>query len=576
MGVYKGQINNIEIGLDVVVNDYAYNYGTNNRLLELSQRFDSRDEALSLLLTEYIPQLIGVMRRFGVTSKRFYALTNNVSGRNASSPFGLTNPVTLEASSPVGVIGPKGNTIQQISTTWTDSSSAGTTGSGLYSFYSFFNGACQYSGTGQQVESGTIFILPTNVFIDGVIPADFSGPIEWCSFNFEAALDHPSIYEPNVWVARVNASILHGSTDYTTQFLDWFGGVQIIPEDDPMAQGGDSDNEPGTSPFSGVGGTGTFSRASDSIGVPADPSISAVDSGLVSLHVGAAGDMQNLANYLWSGLFDVDTFKKLFSSPMDVIIGASMLPVTPTNNPAAHIIFGNVDTGVVMPRATSQYFNIDCGTKKIEEYWGAYLDYSPYTKMHIYLPYIGFRELNADEVMGHTVGVKYKIDCLSGACTAFITIDGSVFYTYSGSCAIQVPLTANNWGSAISSIIQVAGQAVGGFATGGVQGALVQGGSALAQNAIAGGFKPDIQRQGSVTGSGGWLAVQKPYIILEWPRQSKPQGLNLFEGYPANETMLLSTCKGYTRVEEINLEGIPCTGAELDEIETLLKSGVYF
>lgn len=341
-------------------------------------------------------------------------------------------------------------------------------------------------------------------------------------------------------------------------------------EADPFDQGGISGI--------GIGGGGTFNRKSDSIGWAVTPSISPADTGLVTLYVGTASDMKGLADFLWSGLFDVDTFKKLFTSPMDCVIGASMLPVTPPNNPSSTIIFGNIDTEVPMAHATTTYVRVDCGSISLTEYWQAYLDYAPYTKVHIYLPFIGFKELNTDEVMGKTIAVKYLIECLSGTFCVQVGVDGGakILAQYAGSCAIQVPLTANNWGQAIGSVIQVAGQAIGGFASGGAAGALMAGGLGAASSAISGGFKPEIQRNGSVTGAGGWMASMTPYIIIEWPRQSKPMNLNKFEGYPSNDTMLLGTCVGYTKVEEINLDGVPATSPELDEIESLLKGGVLF
>lgn len=343
-------------------------------------------------------------------------------------------------------------------------------------------------------------------------------------------------------------------------------GTNVSGNTDPFTPGGFSGG--------GVGGDGSFGRHSDTIGEPSLPTISAMDTGLVTLYVGGSGPMQQLASYLWSSAFDLDTFKKLFSDPMDVIIGCSIIPCTPAKQDNATIIFGSVDTQVNMPRATAQFVRVDCGTVSVPKYWGAYLDYSPYTKIHIFLPYIGFKELNTDEVMGKSVKVTYHVDCLSGALTAYIIINGTVYYQYSGSCATQVPLTANNWGQAIGSIIQVAGQAITGFATGGAGGALLSGGASLASNAITGGFKPEIQRNGSVTGAGGFLAVQIPYLIIESPKQSVPQSYNKFEGYPSNTTMFLYQCKGYTKVQSIRLDGFSCTGDEMNEIESILKNGV--
>ncbi len=427
---------------------------------------------------------------------------------------------------------------------------------------------------GYGTDSWSVGVLPESIYKDGDIDtSDIPDTVylTWigCSVG---------CYEVMSGIHATANVGLHATTAYNLKsFLtSYMNGVDVIETDNPFVKAGTMDNTPVPgSMLTGVGGGGAFTRTNDPIPFPSLPAISAVDTGMLTLYVGSASDMHNLANYLWSGLFDPDTFKKLFASPMEAIIGASIIPVTPPSMPAT-ILFGNVDTQVAMSRATSQYVIVDCGSLPLAEYWGAYLDYSPFTKIHIYLPYIGYKEINVDEVMGKTLSVKYMVDCLSGAIYAAVMADSKVLYQYSGSCAVQVPLTANNWGQAIGSIIQVAGQAIGGYMAGGPAGAILSGGTSLVSNAVSGNLKPEIQRNGSVTGSGGVMAVQKPYIVLEAPRQSMPANYNKFEGFPANVTLVLATCKGFTQIEEINLDGVPATEAELAEIESLLKSGVIF
>ena len=87
-------------------------------------------------------------------------------------------------------------------------------------------------------------------------------------------------------------------------------------------------------------------------------------------------------------------------------------------------------------------------------------------------------------------------------------------------------------------------------------------------------MKPNIEKSGSLSGTGGMLGIQTPYLILTRPRQAIPAGQNRFIGYPAFITEILGNISGYTEVDSIHLEGINATGEELSEIETILKSGV--
>lgn len=330
------------------------------------------------------------------------------------------------------------------------------------------------------------------------------------------------------------------------------------------------------------GGTGKFDNASDTIGVPALPTLSAVSAGFVSMYSPTLTQLNQLASFLWTdNVFDPDNFKKLFTDPMECIIGLTIVPVNPTSAGSELVKVGYVDTGVSMARLSSQYAEVNCGTLQADEFWGSALDYSPFTKIHIYLPYVGMREINADDIMGKSVGVVYHIDLLSGACTAFVTAGGSVLYQFNGQCSINIPMAASNFTemihSAISAIGAVAMTASGASAASSAVDAAAVGtaanmGASAANSAIS--SKPTFSHSGQMGGSGGMLAVQTPYIIIERPRQCVADDINKFAGFPANITYKLYDLDGYTVVDSIHLDGFSCTDNEAAEILSLLKGGV--
>ena len=330
------------------------------------------------------------------------------------------------------------------------------------------------------------------------------------------------------------------------------------------------------------GGTGKFDNASDSIGVPSLPTLSAVSAGFVSMYSPTLNQLNQLASFLWTdNLFDPDNFKKLFTDPMECIIGLTIVPVDPPSAGSMSVKVGYIDTGISMARLSTQYAEVNCGTLQANEFWGSALDYSPFTKIHIYLPYVGMREVNADDIMGKSVGVVYHIDLLSGACTAFVTAGGSVLYQFNGQCSINIPLAASNFTemihSAISAIGSVAMTASGAGAASSAVGAAAVGtaasmGAAAANSAI--GSKPTFSHSGQMGGSGGMLAVQTPYIIIERPRQCVADDVNKFVGFPSNITYRLYDLEGYTVVDNIHLDGFSCTDNEAAEILSLLKGGV--
>lgn len=340
---------------------------------------------------------------------------------------------------------------------------------------------------------------------------------------------------------------------------------------DPYSQGGETETG---------GGEGDFDNTSDPIPEASLPTLSAVDAKFISLYTPTLAELQSLASYMWSSLFDLDTLKKLFADPMKVILGLSIVPFAVPSSGQQTVTVGNISTGVNMTKASTQYVQIDCGTLNVNEYWGAYLDYSPYTKLEIYLPYIGTKQISVDDVMNKACHVYYNIDILTGACCAMIKCDDSVLYSYAGQCATSIPITGSDWTNVVSSALSTAISVVG-FAAGAVTGsAPLTGASAIglvssvSQNVMQ--MKPIIEKSGSLGGSAGMLGVQSPYLILTRPRQALPNNQNHFTGYPSFINVKLGDLTGMTFVEQVHLENVPCTSSEQSEIETLLKGGVIF
>lgn len=351
------------------------------------------------------------------------------------------------------------------------------------------------------------------------------------------------------------------------------GKIPSQPGPDPYAPGGHS---------GGGGGTGRFSRTGDTIGEHNVPTLSATDAGFITLFAPTAGEMKALASYLWSDLFSIDTFKKIFANPMDAILGLSIVPVSVPTSGSASVKVGNISTGVSMTKASTQYVKLSCGSLEVEEYWGAYLDYSPYTKCEIYLPYIGVHELSVDDVMGKTVKVVYYIDILSGACTAEIYSNSTCLYSFVGQCSASIPITGNDWTNVINGVMQI-GASIGSMvASGGLTAPISAGGVAQGLKSVASASstvtssKPSVERSGSMSGAGGMLGQQTPYLIITWPRECIPADQNKYIGYPSYVTVNLGDIVGFNIIDSIHLENISATSAELDEIESLLTNGVIF
>ena len=333
------------------------------------------------------------------------------------------------------------------------------------------------------------------------------------------------------------------------------------------------------------GGNGDRNQDPDEIekaSIPPLPSLSAVDTGLITMYGATLAQLQSLGAYLWASWWDIETnFKKLFSDPMNCLIGLSIIPVRPTMGGAQNVKFGNITTNVALNKLSSQWAEVDCGTISVKEYVGSFLDYAPFVSCSLYLPFIGYRELSPDDIMNDTIHVVYHIDCLTGGCCAFIECGRKgLLYTFNGSCIADVPITAINYSGAIQNAVS----AVGSIAMTGV--GIATGAAPVAAMGVASGLsnaantalnsKPTIQRSGNMGGAAGLMSYQKPLLVITRPRMSVPDKLNKFAGLTTNVTMPLSSCVGFTQVELIHLDGVPCTDDERSELLSLLKQGVIF
>lgn len=403
----------------------------------------------------------------------------------------------------------------------------------------------------------------------------------------------------------------------------------------------DFDVPPGENPYEPIppsepgGGGGVFDDSSDLIPDSPLPTLSSANTGFTRIYNPTLSQVQDLARYLWTDESLVQTLwnkvKQYFEDPMQAIIGFNLVPVPVPDAGTKSFALMYIDTGVDMNVAASQFVDRDCGTLKIEPFYGSALDYAPHTKISIFLPFIGTIQLNTDEVMGRTLQVKYRVDICSGSCVAKVAVDGNFIYQFSGHCATPIPISSSDFSSYVGAAISVAklgitaavGAATGGaglFATGAAQktgreimrttttdtirnpqtgrqvtasthtvekstestsstGASFDGISPQNVSNTVGEImasKPYVEHSGSFSGNTGYLGVRRPFLIIERPNICLPENYQSLNGYPSMITMNLSECTGYTVVQQVQLNGFGATNPEQAEILELLKGGVIF
>lgn len=307
--------------------------------------------------------------------------------------------------------------------------------------------------------------------------------------------------------------------------------------------------------------------------VPTPPYVPIDDNtglGLWAVYNPTLSELNDLGAYLWSSNI-IDILQKFLQNPMDAIISLHKIFATPTTGNKENIILGYLDSGVQANKVTKQFIEINCGSVTVPEYFSDARDYDvPYTEVECYLPFIGIVRLKTADIIGGKVNIRYSIDTYSGACLCkiYVTKLGAkqLLYNFSSNCSMQIPLTGSDRTRLLSGA--VAG-AVAGAAVGGPVGAVA--------GAVGGAWKggTSIERTSGFSANAGCMGVKKPYLIITRKYAYDAGNYNHFYGYPSNNTVTLSSCKGFTRVKSAHIENIGrATNSEKAEIETLLKQGV--
>lgn len=386
------------------------------------------------------------------------------------------------------------------------------------------------------------------------------------------------------------------STSFYPQFatLKWGSGPSNNNpenrEDDPN----DDDKKPNPDD---KGGDGDHDDTDDKISKPNLPTLSASQAGLITIFNPSISELREISGKLWSP--DAwEAIKQYFTTPLGAVLGLGIIPVAPVTSGRSNVFLGLYDTEVSANVVGSDYVIVDCGSIPITRYYGSYLDYSPYTHIKCYLPYIGEIDISPDEAMQKTLNIQYYINVVTGDTVAMCLLDGDLFYTATGNCVRQLPLSSADYSAIINTAVNAVSTIMTAAATADVGAAAVEAASARPKvteeskklasaqatannvgsstsllNNIT-GAKMRYNHAGSMGTGAGQLCRQKPYLIIERPNLDLASNYKGFVGYPCNKTKQISSCKGYTQIEASNIAVANATDVEVSMIKEILMEGV--
>ena len=336
---------------------------------------------------------------------------------------------------------------------------------------------------------------------------------------------------------------------------------------------------------SGGGGYGGGSRYSTPVGDDTLPQDGIVGTGVVDLYLLTKDQMKEFARYLYTGITESvsSTIKRLLANPLDGVVSAHMVRMTPSVSGIGNIKYCGIDTGCSASLVATEYY-MAIYEINIASFYNNFLDYAGNTKLQVYIPYIGVKDLDINEFIGGTLKLTIKYDIVSGSIIAMVYSKlnqkgfnhvnlNSCLYTFTGTCIRPIPITGSNWSSLFGSLTAMA------------IGVMTENPVAVAGGigSLTGGMVK-TSANSSIGSTFGYLNTQEPYVILTHPEPSVPDALRKCRGYKTNVTVpklsnaIATNRTNFIKVRQgsLDLTGIHATDAEKEEIARLLYEGVYY
>jgi len=285
----------------------------------------------------------------------------------------------------------------------------------------------------------------------------------------------------------------------------------------------------------------------------------------------------------------------IYSNLVSNVVSLKMMPTSPENlggtGEAEAVVLGfkTFDDLIVQTIGTNACPVVTIGTINIKKAYKSYADYSPYTDIALYLPFVGVVPLdtnlfmNTAEYNGSTLTVKASYDILGGTITYFIEYEHATVYQFTGNMAVDVPVSLQSGVDIGTSLAQNASSAIA-TATNALTSVaepkpIGKAVNTAVQNVSSfGGASASAQSLYSSTGGdGAFYAFPKCVLMIRRPEYNRPKTYDSTIGYPAFFTKKVADISGFATVTNPKIPLVDgMTKEEHDMIVSAMQNGLYY
>ena len=299
-------------------------------------------------------------------------------------------------------------------------------------------------------------------------------------------------------------------------------------------------------------------------------------------------DLEKIAQWFYNQTEKIDIANNVISLK-EIPFSLSTLNIVPLDTDlkigGVNVTYNNenIKVGQIVSPATTS-ISVLFGEFNIPRLSNTFLDYSPYTKYELLLPFAPTPVTLPDWCVNKTVNAIFLYDIYTTACQYVIECNGERICSVSGIFGVDRPISAQNVAlkdaSRLSAQVATASSVLGGVMSattgniGGIMSGAIGGVSALSQMIMSGkqNYMYTVGANGDSSSVGLCHAV---HLKITRTLSAEDSNFTHVYGRPLCKYKKLSSVTGYTKCDNVNTNGLTCSEMEKQKIKQLLETGIY-
>lgn len=299
-------------------------------------------------------------------------------------------------------------------------------------------------------------------------------------------------------------------------------------------------------------------------------------------------DLEKIAQWFYNQTEKIDIANNVISLK-EIPFSLSTLNIVPLDTDlkigGVNVTYNNenIKVGQIISPATTSV-SVIFGEFNIPRLSNTFLDYSPYSKYELLLPFAPTPVTLPDWCVNKTVRAIFLYDIYTTACQYVIECNSERICSVSGIFGVDRPISAQNVAlkdaSRLSSQVATASSVLGGVMSsasgniGGIVSGAIGGVSALSQMIMSG--KQNYMYTVGANGDSSSVGLcHATHLKITRTLSAEDSNFAHVYGRPLCKYKKLSSVTGYTKCDNVNTLGLSCSENEKQMIKRLLETGIY-